>query len=147
MKIGIASDHRGYKLKNGIINSMKNYEFIDLGTYSEESTDYPLYGIKLGESLINNEFDYGVLICGTGIGISIACNKVKGIRCARITSKEDAMWCRRDNDANVIAFGENTNINNAIEMVNEFINTEFLNEERFIRRKKEITDYEEKNES
>ena len=83
MRIGIASDHRGYKLKEQL-KHMLDYEFIDYGTYSEESCDYPDFAFKLGEAVRDNKVDFGVAICGSGIGISIACNKVKGIRCAKV---------------------------------------------------------------
>ena len=81
MKIGIASDHRGYKLKEFLKNHL-DYEMIDYGTTSEESVDYPDFGISLGEAVAKGNTDLGIAICGSGIGISIACNKVKGIRCA-----------------------------------------------------------------
>ena len=76
MKIGIASDHRGYNLKEQIKN-VSNYEIIDYGTNSTESCDYPDYAYKLSQGVLNNEVDFGIAICGSGIGISIACNKVK----------------------------------------------------------------------
>ena len=100
MKIGLASDHRGYKLKQQLINELKNrnYEVIDYGTNSEESTDYPDYAFKLGESIVNKNADFGVAICGSGIGISIACNKVKGIRCAKVDSIGDVIATRNDNE-------------------------------------------------
>ena len=90
MKIGIASDHRGYNLKAKLIKylSKKGYEAIDYGTDSSESVDYPDFAFKLGEEYNKESFDYGIAICGNGIGISIACNKVKGVRCAKVDSKK-----------------------------------------------------------
>ena len=104
MKICMGSDHRGYELKTKIIEALKDkYDITDLGTYSKDAADYTKYAFLVGEKVSNKEYDYGILICGTGIGISIACNKVKGIRCAKVDSVEDARLTRNDNDANVIA--------------------------------------------
>ena len=86
MKVGIVSDHRGVKLKSKLIDYLKkeNIEVYNYGTDTLESVDYPKYGILLGEKVASHEVDFGIAICGSGIGISIACNKVKGIRCAKI---------------------------------------------------------------
>ena len=145
MKIGFASDHRGYKLKKELINELKkeNYEIIDYGTDSEESTDYPDYAFKLGEKKKKKNVDFGVAICGSGIGISIACNKVKGIRCAKVSNKEEAEVTRIDNDSNIVAFGEKTSFDEAIAIVKTFINTEFSNLEKHQRRINKIKKYEE----
>ena len=144
MKIGFASDHRGLKLKEELIAYFKDsYEITDYGTNSEESTDYPDYAFKLGESVVNNEVDFGVAICGSGIGISIACNKVKGIRCAKVSNSEEAKYTRNDNDSNIVAFGEKTSLEEAIEIVKTFINTPFSNLEKHSRRINKITMYEE----
>jgi len=145
MKIGIANDHRGYKLKEEIISNLKDkYEFVDFGTDSEESVDYPDYAFKLGEAVVKRQVDYGIAICGSGIGISIACNKVKGVRCAKVSRIEEVLYTRHDNNANIIAFGERTHIEDAINMINAFVNTDFSNEEKHIRRINKITAYEEK---
>lgn len=145
MKIGIASDHRGYNLKKEIIKKLeKKYDFIDYGTNSEESVDYPDYGILLGEKVTQKEVDYGIAICGSGIGISIACNKVKGIRCAKVSNKEEAKITRIDNDANIIAFTADMDIETAIDIIITFIETPFSNIERHKKRIKKITEYEEK---
>ena len=125
MKIGIVSDHRGYDLKNKIIKNIKEIEFVDLGTDSKESIDYPDYAFKLCEKIINKELNLGIAICGSGIGMSIACNKVKGIRCARVTTIKDVKVTRTDNDANVIAFSSEINFNKVKRMIEEFINTPF----------------------
>ena len=145
MKIGFASDHRGYKLKKELINELKkeNYEIIDYGTDSEESTDYPDYAFKLGESVTKKNVDFGVAICGSGIGISIACNKVKGIRCAKVSNKEEAEVTRIDNDSNIVAFGEKTSFDEAIAIVKTFINTESSDLEKHKRRINKIKEYEE----
>ena len=121
MKIGFASDHRGYNLKNKLIDFFEEeYEIEDCGTFSEESTDYPDYAFKLGESIVNKDVDFGVAICGSGIGISIACNKVKGIRCAKVDSVEDVIATRNDNDANIIAFGEKMSFEKAKKLVTKY---------------------------
>ncbi len=145
MKIGFASDHRGYKLKKELINELKkeNYEIIDYGTDSEESTDYPDYAFKLGESVVNKNVDFGVAICGSGIGISIACNKVKGIRCAKVSTKEESEVTRIDNDSNIVAFGEKTSFDEALAIVKTFINTESSDLEKHKRRINKIKEYEE----
>lgn len=143
MKLAIANDHRGYKLKKELYRYLKErYDITDLGTDSEESTDYTKYAFKLGERVANKEYDYGILICGSGIGISIACNKVKGIRCAKVNNEEEAYLTRKDNNANVVAFSGTTNINDAIRIVEKFLMTPFEKNERYIKRIKDITDYE-----
>ena len=147
MKIGFANDHRGYKLKQKLKQKLEslNYEVEDYGTYSTESVDYPDYAFKLGKAVVKKKIDFGVAICGSGIGISIACNKVKGIRCAKVSSKEEAKITRIDNDSNIIAFGEKTPINTALKMILLFINTEFSSEEKHHRRVNKIIEYEENN--
>lgn len=145
MKIGFASDHRGYKLKKYLIEEIeKNYEIEDYGTYSEESVDYPDYAFILGENVVNKNVNFGVAICGSGIGISIACNKVKGVRCAKVSNKEEAYYTRNDNDSNIVAFSEKTSKEEALEIVKTFIETPFSNEERHLRRINKIKEYEEK---
>ena len=143
MKLCIASDHRGYKLKEQLKKHLINkYEIEDLGTNSEESTDYTKYAFLLGEKVKNKECDFGIAICGTGIGISIACNKVKGIRCAKVDNIEDVKLTRNDNDSNIIAFKGTTELSKAIEYVETFINTPFSTEEKHIRRVNDIINYE-----
>lgn len=143
MKVGIVSDHRGYELKKELVKELTNYELIDYGTYSTESVDYPDYAFLLGDKVVKKEVDYGIAICGSGIGISIACNKVNGIRCAKVNTVLDARMTRLDNDANVIALSAKTNKNDAIELINTFLETKFSNEERHINRINKIKNYEE----
>lgn len=145
MKIGLASDHRGYKLKEYLKNVLptQNYEIIDFGTNSEESTDYPDYAFALGEAIVSKKVDFGVAICGSGIGISIACNKVKGIRCAKVSNKEEAQVTRIDNNSNIVAFSEKVSEIDAIEIVKAFITTSASPEEKHIRRVNKIIAYEE----
>ena len=142
MKIGIVSDHRGYDLKKKIIKNMKNIEFVDLGAYSKESIDYPDFAFKLGQELITKKIDLGIAICGSGIGMSIACNKVKNVRCARVTTIKDVKVTRNDNNANVIAFSADINFNKVKRMIEEFINTPFSNDERHQKRINKINEYE-----
>ena len=145
MKIGFASDHRGFKLKEILKEEMlnRNYEVVDFGTNSEESVDYPQYAFKLGENVRDGNVDFGVAICGSGIGISIACNKVKKVRCAKVTNSEEAKYTREDNNSNIIAFGEKTPVEEAIKIVDTFVTTPFSEGERHQRRINQISAYEE----
>lgn len=142
MKIGIVSDHRGYELKKKIINNIKDINFLDLGTYSKESIDYPDYAFKLCENINNKKIDLGIAICGSGIGMSIACNKVKGIRCARVCSIKDVRVTKNDNDANVIAFSSDIKFSKVVRMIEEFINTPYSNLDRHNKRIDKIKEYE-----
>ena len=143
MKLGFASDHRGYKLKDELIKYYKsNYQIIDCGTNSNESCDYPVYAYKLGKLIVNKEIDFGIAICGSGVGISIACNKINGVYCAKVNSFEEAIHTRLDNNTNCVAFGENVSINEAIKIVDAFINTEYSNLEKHNRRNKLVKDIE-----
>ena len=147
MRLGITNDHRGYKLKVELLEKLKkDYEVIDYGAKGTENVDYPLYAFKLGEALTNKEIDFGIAICGSGIGISIACNKVKGVRAARVISLEDVIETRGDNDANVICLNENMSIDDAYNLIITFITTPFSNLERHIRRINQIKEYEVRNE-
>lgn len=144
MKIGIASDHRGYKLKRFLKENLDNYEIEDYGTDSEESADYPDYGFLLGEKVSSGEVEFGVAICGSGIGISIACNKVKGIRCAKVSSVNDALVTRIDNDSNIIAMSADTSNEDALEFVKMFLETNTSDDARHKRRIEKIKKYEDK---
>lgn len=144
MKIAIANDHRGYKLKKYLVDELsKDYEVVNLGTDYEDPVDYPDYAFMLGELVSSGEVDYGIAICGSGIGISIACNKVKGIRCAKVSNVEEAKYTREDNDANIVAFGEKTTEKDALDIVKTFIETPFSDLEKHMRRINKITKYEE----
>ena len=145
MKIGIASDHRGYQLKEQIKNALKeSYEIIDCGTTGEDSVDYPDYAFLLSKKVKDNEIDFGVAICGSGIGISIACNKVKGIRCARVTNVKDVIVTRNDNDANIVAFSGDLEESTALNIVKTFVTTPCSEEEKHKRRRNKIAEFEEK---
>lgn len=108
-KIAIGSDHIGLSHKTFLIEKLtkQGYHLYDLGTFSEERTDYPIYAQKVAQAVAGNQVDYGILICGTGVGISIAANKMKGIRCALCSDEVTALMSREHNDSNVIAFGAN----------------------------------------
>ena len=144
MKVGIACDHRGYKLKEKLKKYLlkKGYDVLDLGTNGTESVDYSDYGIALGEKVRDKEVEFGIAICGTGIGISIACNKVKGIRCARITNSRDAKETRIHNNANIVALNEKLFFFEAKDIVDAFLNTKYVPNERFERRINKMLDYE-----
>ncbi len=147
MRIGIANDHRGFKLKQKLAKYLINrgYNVVDYGTDSDKSVDYPDYAIKIGKGIQKKEIDLGLVICGTGIGISIATNKLKGIRCAKVCSVREAKMAKSHNDANVIAINGNMCFLIAKRIVNAFIITDFSNEERHIRRINKIIKIEEEN--
>lgn len=110
MKIAIGSDRRGFEYKNKLINYLnsKKIEIVDVGTYDNiNPVDYPIYGEKVGKLVALKQCDKGIVICATGVGIMISCNKVKGIRCGIAYSDEVVRLMREHNDANVIAFGQN----------------------------------------
>jgi len=128
-QIAIGCDHAGFKCKEEIIGKYSNYDFIDCGAFSEESVDYPDFGHKVG-ALINDETKKkckkGIVICGSGIGISIAANKVKGVRAALCNTVEHAKLSRLHNDANVLALGARlTTKKDIFKIIDVFLNTEF----------------------
>lgn len=128
MKIAIGSDHGGFGLKEKVIKflSENGYEVLDLGCNSTDSVDYPKYGRLVGEAVVEKKADKGIVICGTGIGISIAANKVKGVRAALCTNTTMARLTREHNDANVLSMGARM-VGDiiALEMVDVFLTTEF----------------------
>ncbi len=145
MILGFASDHRGFKLKNALIKYFKEngYTIVDYGTDSEISCDYPDFAFKLGTAIANGEVDFGIAICGSGIGISIALNKIHGVYCAKVNNSDEAMHTRLDNNSNCIAFGENIGLNNAIMCTNVFIGTEYSFLEKHNRRINKVKQIEE----
>ena len=146
MKIVIATDHNGVKEKEIIIDNLKDkYEIIDMSKENYDTDDYPSFAFKVGEYVRDNKDTLGILLCGTGIGMSIAANKVKGIRCAHVSHLAEAKLARMHNNANIIAMSYKNDINDLIECINAFILTDFANEERHIRRVKMIESYEEEN--
>ena len=127
-KIAIGCDHAAFnekeKLKLHLIK--KGFVLFDVGTNSLDSVDYPSFGHKVGTMVANNKVNKGIVICGSGIGISIAANKVKGIRAALCTTPAHAEMSRKHNDANVLALGARmTDYNTILEIVNTWLNTEF----------------------
>ena len=134
--IGIASDHRGYKLKQKLTKYLtkKGYTVVDFGTDGTFSVDYPEFGFKLGEAVVDFEVEKGIAICGSGIGISIACNKIKGVRCAKVDNVKEVKYARKDNDANVIAIAGNMPTFRAKDIIDEYLNTSFTGHDRHKRR-------------
>lgn len=146
MKIVIATDHNGVKEKETIINTLKNeYEIIDKSTNNYPLDDYPTFAFEVGEYVSSNKDTLGILLCGTGIGMSIAANKVKGIRCAHVSNLAEAKLARMHNNANIIAMSYKNNINDILDYIKAFITTDFANEERHIRRIRMIEEYERRN--
>lgn len=128
MKIGIGSDHGGFELKEYIKEYLdkEGIQYIDYGTNSLESVDYPDYGKKVAEAVVSKEVDRAIVICGTGIGISISCNKVKGIRCALCGDTYSARMSREHNDANILALGGRViGRDLALEIVSIWLKSEF----------------------
>lgn len=128
MKLGIGSDHGGFELKEQIVEYLERekIDYIDYGTNSTESVDYPDYGKKVGEAIMSGQVDKGIVICGTGIGISLAANKVKGIRCALCGDTYSARMSREHNDANAIALGGRVlGRDLAIEILSVWLKSEF----------------------
>ena len=143
MKLAIATDHNGVKEKEYIINKLKeNYEIIDMSQNNTPTDDYPIYAFKVSEYVSNNTDTLGILLCGTGIGMSIAANKVKGIRCAHVSNINEAELAKLHNNANIIAMSYKNDIKLILDCINKFIETKFSNEERHIRRINEIINYE-----
>ncbi len=137
MLVALGSDHGGFELKQEIIALLnsKGIEYKDYGCFDTKSCDYPEYARAVGNAVVSGECDKGILICGTGIGISIAANKVPGVRCALCTDCFMAEMTRLHNDANVLAMGGRVvGPGLAVKIADTFLSTEFSNEERHIRR-------------
>lgn len=128
MKIALGSDHGGLDLKNTIIEYLneKGIEIKDFGTYTKDSCNYPKYGELVAEAVAAGEYDYGILVCGTGLGISLAANKVKGIRAACVSDVFSAKMSKAHNNANILSLGERVvGKGLALEIVENWLNTEF----------------------
>ncbi|WP_426348896.1 ribose 5-phosphate isomerase B [Alloiococcus sp. CFN-8] len=144
MKIAIGSDHGGFSLKSQVIEHLKSrgIGYKDFGTHTETSCDYPDIAIEVSEAVVSKEYDLGILICGTGIGIGIAANKVKGIRAALCHDTFSAHAAREHNNANVLTMGERViGPGLALEIVDTFLNSEFEGD-RHLRRVNKITEIE-----
>lgn len=136
MKIGIANDHHGVKMKNKLVKYLKKrkYEVVDYGTHDNQSVDYPDYAKIVAQNVSNKSLDMGILICKSGIGMSIACNRIKGARCSKVTTIKEAMLTRQHNNANVITLNSDMFIFKAKDLVDAFLKTPYTNEERHNRR-------------
>ena len=141
MKVVIGADHGGFELKEFLKNNFEypDISWLDVGTNSTESCDYPLIADKLSEVILNKQADIGVLICGSGIGISIAANRHKGIRAALLYNNEVASLAKEHNNANVAVFGARTQArDDVVKYLTTFLNTSFSNGERHCRRIEEL---------
>ena len=128
MKISFCCDHGGFIAKDAVFNYLKNngHEVVDFGTFSEESCDYPDFAYPCAELVGKGECDYGILICGTGIGMSICANKVKGVRCAHVTNLFCAEVTRQHNNSNMIALGARINsVEEIVAFIDKFLTTDF----------------------
>lgn len=145
MKLAFCSDHRGYKLKSALIDKVKNelgYQCVDCGCDSEEMANFPIYAFRASEMVSKNEVNYGIVICGSGDGVCIASNKVKGVRCTLVVNKEDARRAKLHVNANVLAIGaEKTSLDEALLIVKNLVETEFL-KDRYQVRIDMISEYE-----
>ena len=141
MKIGIANDHSAVDMKKQVVEYLveKGYEVVNYGTDSYESCPYPKYGEKIGKAVADGEVDLGVAICGTGLGISMAANKVHGVRAAVCSEPYTAKMAREHNNANILCLGSKfTKKATSIEIIQEWLKTDFKNEHRHIRRIEQI---------
>ena len=146
MKIAISSDHAGYHMKEFLIQGLSNHDLNDFGVFNEESSDYPIISVKVAEAVAENQCDVGIIICGTGIGSSIAANKVKGIRAALCHCHEFARLSKEHNNANVIVLpGRFISNYLALQMVELWLETEF-SKGRHSKRIEMINKYEERGE-
>ncbi|PWJ48579.1 ribose 5-phosphate isomerase B [Faecalicatena contorta] len=141
--IAIGSDHGGFQLKKAIMKHLerKKIAYLDFGTYEEMSTDYPIYGKKVAEAILSKECERGIIICGTGIGISIMANRYKGIRAALCSDCFSAEATRLHNNANILALGTRViGEGLALKIVDTFLETPFSNDERHIKRVSMLSD-------
>ncbi len=147
MKIGIATDHNGVEEKKILIKYLSElgYEVKDYSVNNTPIDDYPDFAAQVSMAVINNEIEQGILMCGTGIGMSITANKFKGIRCAKISTKEEAILAREHNNANVIALSYKIPIVEIKEILKYYLKTEYTNDERHTRRLNKIKEIENQN--
>ena len=144
MRVGIATDHNGVEQKIELIyyiNSL-GYEVVDLSKENTPTDDYPTFAFSVANEVVSKNIDFGILMCGTGIGMSIAANKIKGIRCAKVCTDEEAFLAKSHNDANVIALSSRLPIDEVKSMIKTFLETPFSFDERHIRRITEISELE-----
>jgi ribose 5-phosphate isomerase B len=145
MKLAIATDHNGVNEKKEIISYLVNqgFEVLDLSQDNTPIDDYPDFAKRVCEAVLSNQADLGILMCGTGIGMSIAANKVKGIRCAKVSSEEEAFLARQHNNANIIALSYKAPLEDLKIMIDKFVSTDFAHDERHVRRIAKISEMEE----
>lgn len=144
MKVAICCDHNGLKMKNQIIEKFleKNIKCDDYGCYNEERTDYPIFAFKVGEAINKKDCDYGIVICASGVGMSISVNKVSGVRCMIAKTKEEVELAKQHNDINVLAIAASeTKLIDVLEMFETLITTPFLYD-RYQTRVDMIEEYE-----
>ena len=145
MKIGIANDHRGVETKQKLTEYLTNkgYNVINYGTDTEQRVDYTTYGFIIGEKVANKEVDYGIAICGSAIGISIACNKVKGVRCGKVNNVEEAIHGKERDFINVVALSGMAPIEDNIAIVEAFLSAkENIVDPVYKKRIDQIVEYE-----
>jgi len=145
MKVAVGSDHAGYRLKKEIVRFLSNeqIQFKDFGVFSLDRADYPDIGVQVGEAVANKEFDRGILICASGIGMSITANKVPGIRAALCSNVECAQLSREHNDSNILVLGERvTSVASALEILRTWLSTDFSGKERYAMRIRKISEIE-----
>ena len=145
MTVALGSDHAGFDLKEKIKKHLeaKGIAVDDQGTYSTEPADYALYAAKVGHTVADGKADFGIICCGTGMGISIAANKVRGVRAACCYSSEVAVLARTHNDANILALGSRfIDHDTALQIADDFLSAKFSGEDRHVRRLNQIKDIE-----
>lgn len=148
MKIAVANDHGGYNYKKIVLDYLKEkkYDFIDFGAHSPDSCDYPDFALKAANAVKSGECDFGILVCGTGIGMSIAANKIKGIRAALCGDVFSAKMTRAHNNANIITIGERViGAGLMLEILDAFFETKFEGGGRHENRIKKVMDIENNN--
>ncbi len=145
MKIGIANDHRGFETKQILTKYLtdKGYNVVDYGTHSTDRVDYTTYGFLLGEKVRDKEVDFGIAICGSAIGISVACNKVKGVRCGKINTPEEAIHGRERDFINVLALSGEASIELNKKILDAYLNSkENMEDPTYLKRINQIKEYE-----
>jgi ribose 5-phosphate isomerase B len=142
MVVGIGNDHHGVKLKDKLVKYLtkKGHTIINFGSNDNNSVDYPDYAKLVGNSVAQKEIDYGILICGTGIGMSIACNRINGARCAKISTIKEAKLAKEHNNANVVALNGDMYAFRAKDIIDTFLSVEYSNLERHNRRIDKLED-------
>ena len=144
MKIVIANDHRGIEQKNNIVKylNLKQVDTIDVGTNNNNSVDYPLSAEQAVKKILNKEVEFGILLCGTGIGMSIAANRFRGIRCAHVNNEVDVKLAREHNNANMIAMSSSLDFDLTKKIIDIFLSSDFSNENRHIKRNEMLDNYD-----